>query len=881
MKKQLLLISIASLALLVSCNRSTSSPTSSVSDSSSNISSSLVETFTISADSQIKGGVLSFDQTSAKKGDVITITVTPEENKVLKELTSSVTGVTFTTVKENETYTFVMPGENITISATFIGNNLLSFVNVSPNFLDINDDENVFGSKHKEGDEIYFEIKATEGGVLSILDEGILEHIYVHVGNDVIRPTFAKGGETTGLLPVSFKMPADATTVYIVYSIQQHQVEEGHSVTFQVADGFKLLGVTENTKYDYLNAYLIREEGYSVTSFQWKYKDTDDWYDISYQFKNNISEFAIRPYSDGLTDDIIIKVEGQLVGSQDIEFTNADNVNFFTTDEYGYGYVSTSAPSKVLVGETVSFYVKPVGGKHLKSITIQGVDYTPDVNPSNYTYLSFVMPDNKVSITFNCEENGTITVAENNLLDSVIIKNNFSYEGWEISSAAPGETFYVIPSAKEGYEVIGGSLNGGEMKPYQRYEDYESMDSAYAIAFVMPENGNAVITLNIGTTHKVNTTASDNISFATYGKDSYAVSAKVEFSVNPGMQYDIDEVKVHKVDDASTTINVSYDEGGYYPYFFIMPDFDVVIEVEKTEKAKTSVAVDYQALADIFDSITISQPSLRTTKTITPSSSLSSLDLYVNEDVMVEVVLKSNTYSVLLESLDNTSHQHNVSNFNIYSGKAYYTFDSFKVTDTLTSLSFSKESKTAKSATITDTTNGAVTAKYKVNDGQLLSSLPALYQGDMVKVYLTLTDEEDTNTYSVKYNGNTVSSSTEYDEEYNMVTYYYFTVDNTESVSIELVKAVTHTLTVINPLEDDYGITIADYNWNTYSGEPVSFKENASQFVRLDGNDDEILVNVEVSVGGVVDDSLSGYGVTTWNATLVFKADIVITVSEA
>ncbi len=151
----------------------------------------------------------------------------------------------------------------------------------------------------------------------------------------------------------------------------------------------------------------------------------------------------------------------------------------------------------------------------------------------------------------------------------------------------------------------------------------------------------------------------------------------------------------------------------------------------------------------------------------------------------------------------------------------------------------------------------------------------------MVKVYLTLTDEEDTNTYSVKYNGDTVSSSTEYDEEYNMVTYYYFTVDNTESVSIELVKAVTHTLTVINPLEDDYGIKIADYDFNTYSADPVTFKENASQFIYLDGNYDEILVNVEVSVGGVIDDSLSGYGVTTWNATLVFKADIVITVSEA
>ena len=78
MKKQLLLISIASLALLAGCNTPTSSTTSSVSDSSTNTSSSLVETFTISADSQIKGGVLSFDQTSAKKGDVITITITPE-----------------------------------------------------------------------------------------------------------------------------------------------------------------------------------------------------------------------------------------------------------------------------------------------------------------------------------------------------------------------------------------------------------------------------------------------------------------------------------------------------------------------------------------------------------------------------------------------------------------------------------------------------------------------------------------------------------------------------------------------------------------------------------------------------------------------------------
>ena len=893
MKKHLLLASIASLALLASCGTTVTpiSSTSSVADSSvtssvADSSISVEETYTISVDSNIKGGVISLDKTSAKKGETITVTVTAEENKELKELTSSVAGVSFTTVKEGETYTFIMPEGNITISATFISNSLLSFVNVSPDFLAINDDENVFNQKHNEGDDIYFEIKAAENGVLPILDEGILEHIYVHVGSQVIRPKFAEGGETTGLLPVSFKMPADATTVYIAYSVQQHEKEDGHTVTFDVADGFKLLGVAENTKYDYLNAYLVREEGYSVTSFQWKYNDESEWNNISYKFTNNITDFAIRPMDDGidgLAKDITIKVEGQLVGSQAIEYTNASDVNFYTINESGYGYNSTTAPDKILVGETVSFYVKAISSKHLKSITLEGVDYTPEINASGYTYISFVMPNNKVTITFNCEENGTISVTANDKLDSVIIKNKFSYDGWEISSAAPGETFYVIPTAKAGYEVIGGSLNGGEMQPYQRYEDYESMDSAYAIAFVMPESGNAVITLTIGETHSVTTNEDDNVSFSTYGKTSYAEGNEVKFSVNPGAQYNITEVKVHKVGDESTTVTVNYDKDAYYyPYSFIMPSYDVVIEVVKTEKEKKTVSFDYSSLSsDVYESITINHTGLRINETIVPTNNVNSVDLYLNEDITIEVVLKTNAYSVNLSRTESGETSSSTSSVYIYGGKVYLTFDSFKATSNLTNITLTQVSKTATTATVTDSTNGAVTALYSVNDGAKTSTLPALYENDVVKVYLTTVDEDDTSTYGVNYNGTAASSGTEYDDNFNAISYFSFTVDDSSSINIEFVKSATYTLTVNNPLEDDYGISIMDYGFTTYSSDPVSFKAGATQYVYLDGNYDDIAVDVVVSVGGTTDTNLSKYNVTSWNATLTFNADIVITVSEA
>ena len=106
-------------------------------------------------------------------------------------------------------------------------------------------------------------------------------------------------------------------------------------------------------------------------------------------------------------------------------------------------------------------------------------------------------------------------------------------------------------------------------------------------------------------------------------------------------------------------------------------------------------------------------------------------------------------------------------------------------------------------------------------------------------------------------------------------------LDDSSSINIEFVKSATYTLTVNNPLEDDYGISIMDYGFTTYSSDPVSFKAGATQYVYLDGNYDDIAVDVVVSVGGTTDTNLSKYNVTSWNATLTFNADIVITVSEA
>ena len=71
--------------------------------------------------SETEGGKVEANKTTAIKGETITLVVTPDENYQLESITVTTEGgaTIMTSTTEENTYTFIMPDENVTVSATF------------------------------------------------------------------------------------------------------------------------------------------------------------------------------------------------------------------------------------------------------------------------------------------------------------------------------------------------------------------------------------------------------------------------------------------------------------------------------------------------------------------------------------------------------------------------------------------------------------------------------------------------------------------------------------------------------------------------------------------------------------------------------------------
>lgn len=78
--------------------------------------------YNVTVASTLKNGQLEVSPTTAKQDDTVTVTANPETGYVLDTLTATgVSGAVSTTQDSNDAnkYTFIMPGEDVTVSATF------------------------------------------------------------------------------------------------------------------------------------------------------------------------------------------------------------------------------------------------------------------------------------------------------------------------------------------------------------------------------------------------------------------------------------------------------------------------------------------------------------------------------------------------------------------------------------------------------------------------------------------------------------------------------------------------------------------------------------------------------------------------------------------
>lgn len=391
----------------------------------------------------------------------------------------------------------------------------------------------------------------------------------------------------------TFTMPAEDVeiAVFMGYAYLSEDQASGFTLKVEKNDYVTVYGAAEGVYYEQISLLYVAEAGYKVTGWEYSNDGGETWETFT-GFYSGSNTGTMSTYSVG-TGEILLKAVGEYVGSAPITYTNADKV---VTTETG------ELPTAATIGETITIGYKGADGYSITdAATIEGVD--PENIITNYEnwggewQLSFVMPENEVTITFSVGENGTLSYEPNEHVTSVEFRDS-SWSGNVITSAAAGAYVYAYVTVEEGYTLVSGSVNGGEA--IKAGSDYEG--NAY-IAFAMPSDGSdAVLTLNVGQNHSISYNESEDYSL-TFTVDyvtaeQAAAGQTVDFTLRPASVF-ITPTKLTLDGEDITFTKSSY--GNSYTGSFTMPDHDAVLNVEVAKEDGHTLTLtldDNKALID-------------------------------------------------------------------------------------------------------------------------------------------------------------------------------------------------------------------------------------------------------------------------------------------
>ena len=819
---------------------------------------------------EVKGGSVTADPQLAKKCTLVSLQVNTEDNYVLDGFTSN-PEVEFNEVEEGKLYSFVMPEDNIEITPSFLGLNSLKLINMASDMISISDEDSIFQKKYKEGSIVSFNIVGKENN--SVLNEDIVSHIYVHVGKETYHPTLDKD---SGNATIFFAMPKKNESVYIIYSNQKE--EDGHSLTLSASTGFRFLGIDDKKKYSSIDCYLMREEGYMLSSLAWKYDDEETWHDISYNFKSrNLSTCKVT-LDGGFAKDITLKAEGLFAGKK-VTYINSSDVEFLKGRIGSTIYDTVEAPTLFIPGETYDFYVRPIAGKHLKEITFTGINLeSPKRELGDVYNIKFTMPDNDVTIQYECADNGKIVIEDNPAIASAIAKSAFYVSEPGIDNLAPGKTFYVVIEAKPGYIINGAKLNGGELQKIESKTDYnaDGYPKVNFVKFTMPDSGNATITFEAGKGFAVDSSAEDKISFSSSGKSTYLEGDIVKFSVNPGALYKVTDVKVVKADDENTEVALSFDKSKPKPYSFAMPAYDVRIKVTKEKVESKTISLDFSEIDDkAISYLAVKFQKLDNTVKYSKDNTTSSVECPLDETISATISSIDASKEDVIEATydDDSKKTFKPTKYSLssYSNELEFSYDKIDVGSNLKRLKFMMSEMKKSSITIIDSTGGAISYSIKVNSKNVASAPKTLYLHQIVTITITKKDSNDTNVYAPYINGTKAKISGKN---------FKFEVTE-EETKIEFKKDQAYTLQVIN---NSTSGTFADYDEyeemdDTYSGKTTSFSENTKRTfeIRRGGS---INIDILVEADGVKAESLSKNDTKYLMLTLTFNKNYKVTITD-
>lgn len=608
-----------------------------------------------------------------------------------------------------------------------------------------------------------------------------------------------------------FTMPAEdvEVAVFMGYSYVAEDEASGLTLKVEPNEYVQVYGAAEGVYYEQVSLLYTVEPGYKVTGWEYSNDGGESWEPFT-GFYSGSTTGSIATYSVG-TGEITLRVVGEFVGSAPITYTNGDKVETTETGEL---------PTEATIGETVTIGYKGAEGYSITdAATIEGVD--PEDVITNYEnwggewQISFVMPENEVTITFSIGENGKLSYAANEHVTSVEFRDS-SWDGNVITSAAAGAYVYAYVTVEEGYTLVSGSVNGGEA--IEANTDYDG--NSY-IAFAMPSDGSdAELTLNVGAIHNLSYVESEDysVSFTVdyVTAEQAAAGQTVDFTLRPSSVF-VTPTKVTVNGEEVTFSKSSY--GNSYSGSFTMPDEDAVMAVEVTKEEGHTLTLtldDNKALIDDLE--------------ITGGSSLDLIGVAEGVETLTGEFLVGETLSIDLTSVASDAltpelylvkgsaeeklEPTGVSLYDTDPATIGYEYDNVTLTEDVTGFALRYATKAAASATLaakdedgadltidglTFTLNG--TATYDTIDE--LSA--AIKVGDLLTVNLPAAPADRAYNLSVKVG----------ETELEPVSGTTYLVTGAVAISIE--RVVSYSLTINDGSNDRISVDI-DYDGKWYFG---------------------------------------------------------------
>ncbi len=635
-------------------------------------------------------------------------------------------------------------------------------------------------TKIAQGDDVTVRIE-NETYYLSMLAEGI----YVHVNDDVYHASSYDG--EANYLDVVFPMPNTDVDIWVsannCYSLNQSETSTGFTVSIDAPEQIKVVGWAEGDKYDggYWTAQMIRQPGFAITSMQRRNAGEENWTDMSLPtFNNDVASLTLSPFNANTE----IKIEGEQKTLRNINYVNKEAVS---VSEY------TPLVESAIPGEMFQISgITALGNNHITSIDVDGVD-NPYIN-YNFSSVSFTMPDNDVTITFNVMQNGTVEVSDVDGISSYIIKQSL-YSSEEATAFVPGSYYYIIFTLEDGYVLSSGTLTnkdtGATISSLNPSQDYSSGN--YYYNFQMPSDGSSVVVNPVcGVTHAIDVEYNQEHINSVSGNNPTVAGGNVNIYVNLKSNL-IEITNAYIKDHTDVSVNLS---GNYIT--FTMPDYEVTLVIETKEKQSISVLFtsdEHITSFSFYQSASATQANVST-----PSHSqsynflegpLSISNVQFADGYIPQVVVSDNGVDTTIDG-----------QFIPYNGT--YQFNNVNVASTTTKISLVGVKNTVQKISIVDETGDDVTYTLTHN-GETVDAFQNVYLNDTIDLTVTSTPA-DGYAYVVTF---TVG-----EEELEAQNGSYYVSGN---VTITISKVQAYTYRIVNNIGDNVNVSVSVMNNATYA----------------------------------------------------------------